>query len=80
MNEINLTPATLRAARALLGISQRALAQRLQCSTVTLALAETGARKPHARTLRDITQGLAKCGVIFIPATRGRGIGVALAA
>jgi transcriptional regulator with XRE-family HTH domain len=79
MDGINLAPETLRAARALLGISQRELAIRLRCSPCTLALAETGARTPHARTLRDIGDGLIECGIRFVPAARGRGVAVALA-
>lgn len=73
------TPAQIRAARALLGMSQQDVAQRAGVSTRTIVNLEKGDRQPIAATVKAVTAALVEAGVIFIPAEGGEGPGLRLA-
>lgn len=66
-----------RGARAMLGMSQRDLAEAAEVAPRTLADFETGTRQPHPRTLAAIQTALEAAGVEFIP-ENGGGAGVRL--
>ena len=74
---MSLSAAQCRAARALVGISQAALAETSKVAKATIANFEAGKRDPYARTLNDLRQDLETRGVIFIE-TNGEGPGVRL--
>jgi transcriptional regulator with XRE-family HTH domain len=61
-----MTPHICRAARALIGITQKDLAKRANISTQTLADFERGARTPHANNLLAVQSILESEGVEFI--------------
>ncbi len=63
---MSLIPEQCRAARALLGWSQAALAREANVAKKTVADFERGARTPYGRTLVDIHAALETGGVIFI--------------
>lgn len=67
-----------RAARAMLGYSQKDLAKRSEVGSRTLADFETGTRTPHPRTLKAIREALEDAGVIFLPAEPTLGPGIRL--
>ncbi|HTZ79935.1 MAG TPA: nucleotidyltransferase domain-containing protein [Stellaceae bacterium] len=74
----DLTPETCRAGRALLDLSQAALAERAGVARLTVADFERGARRPTAPTLAAIRTALEAAGVDFLPggaALRGRSAG-----
>jgi transcriptional regulator with XRE-family HTH domain len=73
------TPAQIRAARALLGLSQQDVAQRAGVSTRTIVNLENRDRQPIAATVKAVTAALVEAGVIFIPAEGGEGPGLRLA-
>jgi transcriptional regulator with XRE-family HTH domain len=60
-----LTPAQIRAARALLNWTQSELAARAQVARKTVADYEGGRRKLQRRTLDDLGRALEDGGVIF---------------
>ncbi len=64
-------------ARAGLGMTAEALAERAKVSKVTLSDFEIGKRSPHPRTLAAIKSALEAAGVIFVD-ENGEGPGVRL--
>jgi transcriptional regulator with XRE-family HTH domain len=74
---LTITPAQLRAARALLGISQDDLADASEVAKRTIAAFESEARAPYARTIAALREALEARGCIFI-AENGEGPGVRL--
>jgi transcriptional regulator with XRE-family HTH domain len=60
-----MEPRQCRAARGLLGLTQKELAQRAGVSTVTLNGFETGMTTPTRATLTVLRQALEKAGVEF---------------
>lgn len=72
------TPEQLRAARAMIGLSQAELAERVGQSTMTIRRAETsGGPIVAGQTIDAIRAALEKAGVVFL-AENGNGPGVAL--
>lgn len=67
-----------RAARAMLGYSQKDLAKRAEVGSRTLADFETGTRAPHHRTLKAIRATLEEAGILFLEAEATCGPGVRL--
>lgn len=67
-----------RAARAMLGLSQKELAHLAEVGSRTLADFETGTRSPHHRTLKAIRQTLETAGILFIDGESNLGPGVRL--
>ncbi|WP_205527800.1 helix-turn-helix transcriptional regulator [Asaia bogorensis] len=65
---MTLVASQCRAARAMLGLSQRDLARMAEMAHRTVADFETNARTPHIRTLRAMRETLEACGAVFIPA------------
>jgi transcriptional regulator with XRE-family HTH domain len=61
-----VTPAVCRAARALVGMTQRELAAAADLSAQTVADFERGARQPHANNLKALRRIFESSGVIFI--------------
>src|SRR5579884_781913 len=60
-----ITASQLRAARGLLGLSQRDLAVLSKVSRATIADFEAGKRQPYPRTLADLQRCLEGAGVAF---------------
>ncbi|GBR19684.1 helix-turn-helix domain-containing protein [Asaia spathodeae] len=77
---MTLVASQCRAARAMLGLSQRDLARMAEMAHRTVADFETDARTPHIRTLRAMRETLEACGAVFIPADEQFGPGVRLKA
>ncbi len=77
MSEILITAEQCRMARAGLGMTAEALAERAKVSKVTLSDFEIGKRSPHPRTLAAIRSALESAGVIFVD-ENGEGPGVRL--
>lgn len=67
----------IRAARALLGLTQEELASLSDISLPTIKDFERGIRVPRRRTLRDLRQTLEGLGIQFLDADDG-GVGVML--
>jgi transcriptional regulator with XRE-family HTH domain len=61
-----LTAGQLRAARGLLGLSQRDLAGLSKVSRATIADFEAGKRQPYPRTLVDLQRALEAAGIAFV--------------
>ncbi len=72
-----MTPAQCRAARALIPMSQDALAAASGVAKRTIASFEGGTAQPYARTVAAIRSALEAAGVIFID-ENGDGPGVRL--
>ncbi|SFK37645.1 Helix-turn-helix [Pseudovibrio ascidiaceicola] len=72
-----MTPAQCRAARALIGMSQKELASMANVGAQTLADFERGARVPRINNLNAMQTALEEAGVEFIP-ENGGGVGVRL--
>jgi predicted transcriptional regulator len=72
-----ITPEQIKGARAMLGMTQAALAKASGISTTGLNNIEKGNADPKASTLRAIESALSEAGVIFI-ASNGDGPGVRL--
>ncbi|MBS7589736.1 helix-turn-helix domain-containing protein [Ancylobacter defluvii] len=72
-----ITPQQIRGARAMLGMTQAALAAAAGISTTALNNIERGAADPKASTLTAIQRALESAGVIFV-AENGEGPGVRL--
>ncbi len=71
MAEIKLSPGQCRAARALLGWTQKDLEVRCGVNQKTVADFERGSRTPFPRTLRDIVVAFEAAGVRFIEPEEG---------
>lgn len=74
---MTITAAQVRAARALLNLTQRELAERSNVSHRTIVHLEANERQPVPSTLAAIRQALEADGVIFID-ENGEGAGVRL--
>lgn len=61
----SITPAQLRAARALLGWSQREMADACSVGINTVGRMESGEKMPGKRTLAVIAQAFEDAGVVF---------------
>jgi transcriptional regulator with XRE-family HTH domain len=61
----SITAGQLRAARGLLGLSQRDVAALSKVSRATIADFEAGKRQPYPRTLADLQRSLEAAGVLF---------------
>ncbi len=72
-----ITPAQCRAARGLIGWSQRQLATAAEVGYVTVQEFERGQTSPRTLTLRAIKQALEHGGVLFVD-ENGAGPGVRL--
>jgi len=72
-----ITPAQIRAARALIGWKQTELAAAAGLSEMSVKNIERGSTDPRVSTLEAIRQALEAAGVIFIP-SNGNGPGVRL--
>jgi transcriptional regulator with XRE-family HTH domain len=77
-----ITPAQIRAARALLGWTQATLAERCNLSGMAIKNIEREAADPKLSTLNAIATALGKGGVVFLGPgdVRGGGHGVRLRA
>lgn len=73
----DITPAQLRAARALLDWSQDRLAQASGMPKRSVVRFEAGETMPRARTIRALRSALEEAGVEFLP-SNGSGPGVRL--
>ena len=62
----------------MLGWSQRYLSETSGVAKATIVDFETGSRRPHARTLRDLREVLERAGVEFLDPAEGKGVGVRL--
>lgn len=60
-----LTPAKLKAARALLGITQEDLAAKSKVAPATVNGYETGRYKPHRATIHTIVTFLREAGIVI---------------
>jgi transcriptional regulator with XRE-family HTH domain len=76
-DNLSITPAQSRAARALVEWTRAQLAEASGVSAATLADFEAGKRTPYDRTLVDVRRALEDAGVEFIP-ENGGGPGVRL--
>jgi transcriptional regulator with XRE-family HTH domain len=75
-----MTPAQVRAARALLGLSQPELAERATLSVTALRNFERGASGLHRNNLAAVRAAIEAAGAELIEADGGRGVGVRLLA
>jgi transcriptional regulator with XRE-family HTH domain len=66
-----MSPEQCRAARALLGLSQKELQESADVTGKTLSDFESGKTKPYAQTLGRIEEALEAAGVEFIPENGG---------
>ncbi|WP_026440172.1 helix-turn-helix transcriptional regulator [Acidocella facilis] len=72
---MTLSPAQLRAARALLAMSQDELAQLAKVAKRTIAAFEAGQRDPYDRTQQALRCCLENAGCLFIePDRHGEGV------
>ena len=74
--DINYSPDTLRAARALLGLDAREFAAIANISRPTLRNAESGKRNVSLDTIERIQAKYEELGIEFTPAGPGYGAGV----
>ncbi len=72
-----ITPQQIRGARAMLGLTQAALAESVGVSATAMNNIERGIAKPKATTIAAIRSVLENAGVVFIP-ENGGGAGVRL--
>lgn len=72
-----IQPSQIRGARAMIGMTQAALAEAAGISTTALNNIERGAADPKASTLTAIQKAIEAAGVIFVP-ENGEGPGVRL--
>lgn len=72
-----ISPQQIRGARAMIGLTQAALAASSGISTTALNNIERGAADPKSSTVTAIRRALEKAGVEFIP-ENGGGAGVRL--
>jgi DNA-binding XRE family transcriptional regulator len=73
-----LTPAQLRAARALVGWSRERLAEQTGISNRTIEKFEVGQADLKLQVAAKLRRSLEKAGVVFMDATRDHGPGVVL--
>jgi predicted transcriptional regulator len=73
-----MTPAQLRAARALLDWTQPTLAERSKVALNTIKSFEAGASDPRQSTIIALKRTLSVAGVEFLDGTREHGPGVRL--
>ena len=75
-----ITPAQIRAARALIGWTQAALARASGVSEIAIKNLERGATDPRVSTINNIERAFDQAGVVFldIGEARGGGRGVRL--
>lgn len=76
-----ITPAQIRAARALLGWQQKELAERCGLSEVAIKNIERGRSDPRSSSLAAIIKAFDEAGLVFLQPgdiMRGGGIGVRL--
>jgi len=79
MHESSVTPAQLRAGRALLGLSQAELAKRASVTVEAIAEAEADGEAVASEAAMAALQAvLERHGVIFLAADGGEGLGVRL--
>ncbi len=71
---MTITPAQVRAARAMLKMVQDDLAKKAGLSQRSLAVIETGAAKPRAATIERIREALETEGIVFMETEVGRGV------
>lgn len=62
-----VTPAQVRAARALLGIRQADLAERAGVAVITVKMFERGSGDPRLSTVKKIKKELEASGIEFVP-------------
>jgi transcriptional regulator with XRE-family HTH domain len=73
-----VTSRQIRAARALLGWTQQALADRSLLAVNTVRAIEQDRPYPKAETLESVRRALAKAGIMFLPdGTMGEGVRLA---
>jgi transcriptional regulator with XRE-family HTH domain len=77
---VAITPEQSKAARALLGLTQADLAERIGVSARTIVNWESHARDPIPVTIAAIQRGLEQAGIIFLDEDRKGGRGVRLLA
>lgn len=70
-NNMPISARQCRAARGLLGISQRDLAEAASVSLSAILDFETGTRKPRPATLAALRRAFEDAGVVFIPVNGG---------
>jgi transcriptional regulator with XRE-family HTH domain len=75
---MTITPGQSRAARGLLGITQRDLAEKSGVSLRTIASFETERRQPRSEIVAIVRAALERGGIVFIDETRTNGVGVML--
>jgi predicted transcriptional regulator len=68
---LSMTPKQCAAARALVGWTQRDLAEAAGVNQATVVLFEGGKSKPIRSTLRSMRVALERAGVVFIEANGG---------
>jgi transcriptional regulator with XRE-family HTH domain len=79
MHESSVTPAQLRAGRALLGLSQAELAKRASVTVEAIAEVEAdGEAGASEAAMAALQAALERHGVIFLAADGGEGLGVRL--
>ena len=78
MDSIYETLRVLRAARALVGLSQEQVAERAGVSRRTVVRIETGGKGIAVEALEKVRVSFERAGVEFIPSTVERGPGIAL--
>lgn len=76
---MSLTAAQLRAARALINITQDELATRAGVATKTIATFESEGRAPRDATLVKLQGALEEAGVVFVETDIGVGVILATA-
>ncbi len=76
---VGMTADQCRAGRALVGMSQPALAEVAEVGLSTVLNFEKGHATPRPKNLVDMIAALEAAGVIFLDAAEGRGPGVAVA-
>ena len=67
MDDVTITPAQCRAARAMLDWTARELAARAGIAIATICHFERGNSKPHNGNLRHIAAALTASGITFVP-------------
>lgn len=67
MNDVTITPAQCRAARAMLDWTARELAARAGIALSTICSFERGCAKPRNGNLRHIAAALTASGITFVP-------------
>jgi transcriptional regulator with XRE-family HTH domain len=77
ISRMMIVPAQIKAARALLGVTQARLAEMSGLSKTALINIEAGSSDPKASTLDRIQKSLEMLGAVFIP-ENGDGPGVRL--